>query len=75
MSKLKATTKATGEAVLPASSGSDTAVNTVSAPKYGYGGIDMMALLAATMDKYKDIPDNEMRAGLQWFFSKYGKGI
>lgn len=54
--------------------GSDTAVNTITAPKYGYRGIDMMALLGAVMERYEDIPENEKHAGLQWFFSKYGKG-
>lgn len=54
-------------------SGSGAGVNTITAPKYGYGGIDMMALLSAVMERYKDIPENEMRAGLQWFISKYGE--
>lgn len=44
----------------------------VTAACYGIDGIDMMAMLAAVMDRYKDLPDHERRAGLQWFASKYG---
>lgn len=48
--------------------------NIIKAPVYGYDGIDMLALLSAVMERYKDIPENEKLAGLQWFASKYGVG-
>ena len=48
--------------------------NIIKAPTYGYDGIDIMALLAAVMERYKNIPDNEKRAALQWFAIKYGVG-
>lgn len=62
------------EASLAAPTGSATVQNFITAPTYGCDGIDMMALLAAVMERYKDIPENEKRAGLQWFASKYGVG-
>jgi hypothetical protein len=62
------------EASLAAPTSSAAFENVITAPNYGYAGIDMMALLAAVMERYKDIPENERRAGLQWFASKYGVG-
>ncbi len=59
---------------LASASGSATVNNIIKAPVYGYDWIDVTALLAAVMERYKDIPDNEKRAGLQWFASKYGVG-
>lgn len=48
--------------------------NTISAPSYGNDCLDMIALLAAVMERYKDVPDDDLRPCLQWFARKYGTG-
>lgn len=44
---------------------------TLEIPEFKDPGITMIAMLAAVMERFKDLPEHERQAAMNWFNARY----